>query len=61
MEGQDVGQTAVVQPWLSARRADAAGVGNYFSPWVGGKLRGRSAGDFVEPKLPELTSFLRTR
>ena len=31
-------------------------VGNYFAPWVSRKLRGRSAGDFVEPKLPELTA-----
>lgn len=46
---------AVREGWLSARRADAESVGTYFAPWVGRKLRGRSAGDLVEPKLPDLT------
>jgi lysophospholipase L1-like esterase len=55
-EVREVQQSAVLQPWLSARRADAEWVGNYFAPWVGRKLRGRSAGDLVEPKLPELTT-----
>jgi lysophospholipase L1-like esterase len=55
MDGREVQQTAVLQPWLSARRADAEWFGSYFAPWVSRKVRGRSAGDFVEPKLPELT------
>jgi lysophospholipase L1-like esterase len=45
------------QPWLSARRSDAQWVGGYFAPWVARKVRGRSAGDFVDPKRPELSSL----
>lgn len=54
-QGLAVERPAVPQPWLSARRADAEWFGSYFAPWVGRKLRGRSTGDLVEPKLPELT------
>jgi lysophospholipase L1-like esterase len=54
--GQAEQQPTQHQHWLSARRSDAEWVGSYFAPWVGRKLRGRSAGDFVEPKLPELTT-----
>jgi hypothetical protein len=43
--------------WLAARRSDVEWAGMYFAPWVGRQLRRRSAGDFVEPKLPELTAF----
>lgn len=45
------------QPWLSARRSDAAWVSGYFAPWVARKVRGRSAGDSVDPKRPELSSI----
>jgi hypothetical protein len=48
-------QLAPSPPWLAARRADAEWVGTYFAPWVARKLRGRSAGDFVEPKRPDLS------
>jgi lysophospholipase L1-like esterase len=44
------------QSWLAARRSDAQWAGTYFAPWVGRKLRGRSAGDFLDPKVPELTA-----
>jgi hypothetical protein len=43
--------------WLAARRSDVEWAGMYLAPWVGRQLRRRSTGDFVEPKLPELTSF----
>jgi hypothetical protein len=45
------------QPWLSARRSDAQWVSSYFAPWVARKVRGRSAGDLVDPKRPELSSL----
>jgi hypothetical protein len=45
------------QPWLSARRSDAQWVGSYFAPWVARQVRGRSAGDFVDPKRPVLSSI----
>jgi len=41
--------------WLAARRDDAAWARTYLAPWVGRKIRGRSTGDLVEPKRPELT------
>jgi GDSL-like Lipase/Acylhydrolase family len=41
--------------WLSARRADAEWFGSYFAPWFARKVRGRSVGDLLEPKLPQLT------
>ena len=47
----------VDESWLSARRSDAQWAGTYFAPWVGRKLRGRSTGDFLDPKLPELTAI----
>jgi hypothetical protein len=40
--------------WLAARRDDAAWARTYSAPWVGRKIRGRSTGDLVEPKRPEL-------
>lgn len=41
--------------WPAARRADALWVRSYLAPWVGRKLRRRSTGDGIDPKLPELT------
>jgi lysophospholipase L1-like esterase len=46
---------AVRRDWVSARRADAAWVRTYFAPWVARQVRGRSAGDLVEPKRAKLT------
>ncbi|MDQ1599136.1 MAG: hypothetical protein QOD68_610 [Actinomycetota bacterium] len=44
--------------WASARREDATWMRSYFAPWVGRQVRGRSAGDLVEPKRAELTALL---
>jgi hypothetical protein len=44
--------------WVSARRDDATWVRSYFAPWVGRQVRGRSAGDLVEPKRAQLTTLL---
>jgi hypothetical protein len=33
-------------------------VRSYFAPWVGRQVRGRSAGDLIEPKRAELTMLL---
>ena len=52
----DQQETLVGQSWLAARRSDAQWAGTYFAPWVGRKLRGRSSGDCLDPKLPELTA-----
>jgi lysophospholipase L1-like esterase len=40
--------------WLAARRDDAAWARTYLAPWVARKIRGRSTGDVVEPKRPDL-------
>lgn len=50
-------QEPLARSWLAARRSDAEWAGVYFAPWVGRKLRGRSTGDLVDPKLPELTAI----
>ena len=49
-DGQDVPAR-----WVDARRADVDWARTYFAPWVGRKVRGRSTGDQVVAKLPELT------
>jgi len=49
----------VRRPWISARRSDVDWARRYLAPWLSRQLRGRSAGDLVDPKLPELTE-LRT-
>jgi lysophospholipase L1-like esterase len=55
--GDLVRQEPVTRSWLADRRSDAQWASTYFAPWLGRKLRGRSAGDFVDPKLPELTAI----
>lgn len=50
-------QERVDRSWLAARRSDAQWAGTYFAPWVGRKLRGRSTGDLLDAKLPELTAI----
>jgi lysophospholipase L1-like esterase len=42
------------RPWITARRADAGWAWTHLAPWVGRQLRGRSAGDSVQPKHPDL-------
>jgi hypothetical protein len=44
--------------WVSARREDVTWVRSYFAPWVARQVRGRSAGDLVQPKRAELTALL---
>jgi lysophospholipase L1-like esterase len=41
--------------WLDRRRADITWTREHFLPWVGRRLRGRSSGDGLPPKRPELT------
>jgi lysophospholipase L1-like esterase len=43
--------------WVAARRADATWFRTHFAPWVGRQVRGRSTGDFVEPKRAELAEL----
>ncbi len=45
---------------LATRRADAAWARTYLAPWVGRQVRGRSTGDLVEPKRPDLSPLAPT-
>ncbi len=45
----------VARQRAAALRADLAWARSYAVPWVGRKLRGRSTGDLVDPKRPELS------
>lgn len=40
--------------WLAARRSDIAWAGRHLAPWVGRRLAGKSSGDAVTPKRPQL-------
>lgn len=41
--------------WTAARAADARWVATHLAPWVKRRLTGRSSGDLVQPKRPQLT------
>lgn len=41
--------------WTQRRWADAVWVRRHLAPWIGRRLRGRSSGDGLAPKRPELT------
>lgn len=43
--------------WWAARRADASWAGEHAAPWAYRRLRGRSSGDLLSPKLPDLVSL----
>ncbi|MDS1271209.1 SGNH/GDSL hydrolase family protein [Lipingzhangella sp. LS1_29] len=40
--------------WADARRADARWAREFLVPWIGRRLTGRSSGDGVSPKRPDL-------
>ncbi|HWK19631.1 MAG TPA: SGNH/GDSL hydrolase family protein [Microbacteriaceae bacterium] len=40
--------------WRRARADDLAWAKDYFVPWIGRRLTGRSSGDGIQPKRPEL-------
>jgi lysophospholipase L1-like esterase len=40
--------------WLDRRKADVRWTREHFAPWIGRHLRGRSSGDGLPPKRPEL-------
>jgi hypothetical protein len=40
--------------WLSARRLDARWLRVYAAPWLSRRVRGRSSGDGILPKRPQL-------
>ena len=44
-------------PWLAARRADVVWAGRYMLPWSKRRLTGRSSGDMISAKRPELSPF----
>jgi hypothetical protein len=41
-------------PWLLARGADLRWARQHLAPWIGRHLVGRSSGDLVNPKRPQL-------
>jgi lysophospholipase L1-like esterase len=41
--------------WLAARAADARWAGRHLAPWIKRRLTGRSSGDLITAKRPELT------
>ncbi|MHC0428975.1 SGNH/GDSL hydrolase family protein [Streptomyces sp. O3] len=46
--------SAVPPGWLTRRRADARFAREHLGPWIGRRLTGRSSGDGLPPKRPEL-------
>jgi hypothetical protein len=44
-------------PWPAARAADARWAMRYLAPWVRRRLTGRSSGDLLGAKRPELSPF----
>lgn len=47
--------------WLTRRRADVRWTREHFLPWVNRHLHGRSSGDGLSPKRPELTPVVVAR
>ena len=47
-----------VRPWPAARAADLAWAGRHLAPWVRRRLTGRSSGDLVTAKRPQLGPLL---
>lgn len=50
---------AVPPDWATLRREDLRWTREYLLPWVGRRLRGRSSGDGVPPKRPDLAPLCR--
>jgi lysophospholipase L1-like esterase len=48
---------AVAQPWMSARWDDLRWAREHLAPWIGRRLTGRSSGDTVTAKRPELIAL----
>jgi lysophospholipase L1-like esterase len=44
-------------PWFAARRDDLRWAGQHLAPWIRRRLTGRSSGDNVLPKRPDLSSI----
>jgi hypothetical protein len=47
--------------WTRARREDLTWVRESLGPWIGRRLTGRSSGDTVTAKRPELTRITKDR
>ncbi|MFI5955852.1 SGNH/GDSL hydrolase family protein [Cryptosporangium sp. NPDC051539] len=45
------------EKWLAARRADLQWARVHLAPWVGRRLTGRSSGDTITAKRPDLAGF----
>jgi len=56
----DQASRSAAASWLSARRLDARWARMHAAPWVTRRLRGRSSGDGVLPKRPQLLPFSPT-
>ncbi|MEO3746237.1 SGNH/GDSL hydrolase family protein [Plantactinospora sp. B5E13] len=44
-------------PWLAARGADLRWAGQHLAPWIKRRLTGKSSGDTITAKRPELAPF----
>jgi hypothetical protein len=44
--------------WLSARRMDARWARVHAAPWLSRRIRGRSSGDGIPPKRPQMQPLL---
>jgi lysophospholipase L1-like esterase len=56
----DQARRSAAAGWLSARRMDARWARMHAAPWMGRRIRGRSSGDGIPPKRPQLLPFNRT-
>jgi hypothetical protein len=50
----DLPSRSAAVDWLSARRLDARWARVHAAPWLSRRIRGRSAGDGILPKRPQL-------
>ena len=56
----DQARRSTTVSWLAARRMDARWARVHAAPWVGRRIRGRSSGDGIPPKRPQLLPFSPT-
>lgn len=46
-----------VKPWAAARVDDIAWAAKHLAPWIKRRLTGRSSGDLIKPKRPNISPF----
>ena len=60
IDWRDAWPPAAPTPWLRGRQADLVWTRTHLLPWVHRQLRGKSAGDGLQPKRPELRPITET-